>query len=296
MKKRLFLLLAAFTVFFALNAHQPVWSKDFDSINISNPTFHDIALVIDCVTVKIDDETEDYGSLPFQVVQPITLVKFADINNVTNADTDGTPAHEFFLEQVAHVTQGGTYPITLKGNTGGPYTNYFAVFIDWNQDGIFDPVTEYIGAGTITNSTGINESITLPIQVPMDALEGDTRLRVKKVYDNDYTLSNALLGGGGGQAEDYTVNVSSASAGTEDINALNGDSFYLYPNPVKDILNIKSEKEISEIKIYSVEGKLVKHSKTLVDTVEVSSLDKGVYLLNITLKNGEKATKKFIKE
>ncbi|MDR1876013.1 MAG: T9SS type A sorting domain-containing protein [Flavobacteriaceae bacterium] len=90
--------------------------------------------------------------------------------------------------------------------------------------------------------------------------------------------------------------LSQASLGVDDVTSVNEESVAVYPNPVKDILNIKSEKEVSDITIYSIEGKLVKHSKVSGDTVDVSSLGKGVYLLNITLKDGEKVSRKFIKE
>ena len=65
-------------------------------------------------------------------VEPITLVNFAGINNSSIA-TVGTAAMQDFTAITGTVTPTVTYPIILKGNTDGAYTNFFSVFIDWNS-------------------------------------------------------------------------------------------------------------------------------------------------------------------
>src|SRR5690606_22274430 len=71
-------------------------------------------------------------------VEPITLVNFAGINNPSPAAVGGTIYLEDFTAIVGNVTAGVTYPITVNGNTDGTFTNYFRVFVDWNQNGLFD--------------------------------------------------------------------------------------------------------------------------------------------------------------
>ncbi|WP_111708206.1 VPS10 domain-containing protein [Lutibacter citreus] len=69
----------------------------------------------------------------------------------------------------------------------------------------------------------------------------------------------------------------------------------LFPNPVKDVLFIKGLTKESELKIYSTEGKLLKHYKgVLKNNIDLSSLGSGVYLYSI-MKNSEKKSGKFIK-
>ena len=76
---------------------------------------------------------------------------------------------------------------------------------------------------------------------------------------------------------------------TEDFSILN---MKLYPNPVKDILNIDA-KNIDWIKIYDVSGKLVKtFSKQ--SKINISELPKGNYLTEIS-ENGKISKQKFIK-
>ena len=148
----------------------------------------------------------DYGTN----VEPISLVSIAEINNVTDAAVNGSPSHEDFTALTANLTLGEAYDITFEGNTGGNYDNSYTVFIDFNQNDILDDAGEVFGfEDVITNSNGTDgQSYTGSIAIPADALEGDTRMRVKKVYASDSYLDPCVEGGFGyGQAEDYTVNL-----------------------------------------------------------------------------------------
>lgn len=74
----------------------------------------------------------------------------------------------------------------------------------------------------------------------------------------------------------------------------------IYPNPVKDMLNIQlpSNMKGGVAHIYDLSGKLIKTEqiKTGVTSLQVSSINKGVYIVDIKLNDGTKVTKKFIKE
>lgn len=144
-------------------------------------------------------------------VEPITLVNFAGINNTSDA-TAGTAngttifAHEDYTAIIGNVTAGSTYPITLKGNTDGPYTTNLRVYIDWNQNNDFTDAGESYNIGTIVGSTGVDAvELVGSIVVPPNALAGNTRMRVIKRF-NGYGTS-CQTGSGFGQAEDYTVTV-----------------------------------------------------------------------------------------
>ncbi len=74
------------------------------------------------------------------------------------------------------------------------------------------------------------------------------------------------------------------------------NKFQIYPNPVKDILNIKSLEPISDYEIYSLDGrKLIKGNKVNDSKIDVSNLTKGNYLIKFQTK-GKEQTAKFIKE
>lgn len=142
-------------------------------------------------------------------VEPITLVQFAGINNSSTATAAlASGAHEDYTTIFGSVSAGSSYPITLKGNTDGNFTNRFMVFADWNQDGDFADVNEaYTITQTILNSTGVDAIFASQVlTVPGNALVGNTRMRVKKIYGTtDYT--DPCLGAGYGQVEDYSLTV-----------------------------------------------------------------------------------------
>ncbi|HRP89397.1 MAG TPA: S8 family serine peptidase [Edaphocola sp.] len=164
-------------------------------------------------------------------VEPITLVNFEGINNSSSATINGTPPLEDFKSLVANVTQGSTYPITVKGNTDGNYTNKITVFIDWNQDGTFDPINEKYFIGDIVNSTGLDTKMANGnITIPNSSLIGITRMRVMKKYSTEATPCNA---NGWGQAEDYTLNVSAPAP-------IHLEYFKGYSQKTKNYLNWKS--------------------------------------------------------
>lgn len=138
----------------------------------------------------------------------ITNVTFAGINNTTSGT--GGPYTDYTSGTAAAVIQGSTYPITVKVNTGGSYTNYQTVWIDWNQNGSFADAGETYQIGTATNVTnGSSSSCPYSITVPPGATLGSTRMRVQSKY-NSYNTSSCETGFDG-EVEDYTVVVSSAS-------------------------------------------------------------------------------------
>jgi len=123
---------------------------------------------------------------------------------------------------------------------------------------------------------------------------------------NDYVGSIVLHSDGkifvGGNFTTYQDSNESASLialhsetnlATENFTNANGVS--LYPNPVKDILNIDllDNTSISSVKIYDLQGKLLLEKAS--NDIDVSSLSAGLYLIKIATEKGE-FTKKFIKE
>ncbi len=140
-------------------------------------------------------------------IEPITLVNFGTINNTSPAALGGT-AHEDFTAMSTTVTPTVPYTITLKGNTGGPYTTYLRVFVDWNQDGDLTDPGESYDIGTIVSSTGVDDiELSGIITPPADALAGSTRMRVTKKFSAYVADPCQSTSSGYGQAEDYTLNV-----------------------------------------------------------------------------------------
>lgn len=272
-------------------------------VNNSNDKF---LLLVDNIKVDytfIEPPVSYCGPLSFTGIfggnndEPITLVNFAGINNTSSNETYVGNFHEFFLNQTATVTQGQTYPITLKGNTAGDYESSFAVFIDWNQNGSLDDAGEvYEVTQTIENSTGTDAIQAVhSIVVPANAMTGNTRMRVKKIFgtiDDNPNLIDPCIGSSYGQAEDYTVNVVASNLAVSDVIKKN-TFFKVYPNPVTDVVTIDSQVKVKSINIFDIAGRSVLNSdaNSTKFNVNLSRLSPGTYIVTANTENGSESVK-----
>ncbi|MCB0465198.1 MAG: T9SS type A sorting domain-containing protein [Aequorivita sp.] len=78
--------------------------------------------------------------------------------------------------------------------------------------------------------------------------------------------------------------------GTEDFSA---DTFSVYPNPVKDMLNIKSSTAIDNVTVYDLLGKVVlqENPGKISPSINMSNLTSGSYLVKVTIGNSSKTVK-----
>jgi hypothetical protein len=74
-------------------------------------------------------------------------------------------------------------------------------------------------------------------------------------------------------------------------------AFAVYPNPAKEVLNIKNVESLNNCKasIYSIDGKLIKSSVIENSSIPVQHLTKGTYIIKIQDKAGKQYSAKFIK-
>lgn len=89
---------------------------------------------------------------------------------------------------------------------------------------------------------------------------------------------------------DFLFGAPSAVDETEADNAIT-----LYPNPASDILNIKSDVEFSRAMVTNIAGQTFQLPVTE-NTVDVTSLANGLYIINLTTENGTVERAKFVKE
>ncbi|WP_432671658.1 GEVED domain-containing protein [Flavobacterium sp. SM2513] len=165
--------------------------------------------------------TADYCSVEASAssYEYITNVTFSDINNTTA----GISGYNNYTSQIAEVTQGEEASIEV---TISPDSNDFlSVFIDWNQDQVFDAVTEtYI----LAEGTSLTDPFTMNINIPNDAAVGQTRMRVMLNWGQ---APNSCQNISYGEIEDYTINV--IEAVTEYCSAEASNSNYDYISNVK---------------------------------------------------------------
>lgn len=122
------------------------------------------------------------------------------LSNITNNGTS-TGSYNPYLSQSASALMGSTVNFSLTTNSQFVYR---AIYIDWNQDGAFDEVTEKAYTGNYATVTGT--TVTGSFTVPLTAMPGNTRMRVRSSYYLGATM-NACNNLSAGEAEDYTFTV-----------------------------------------------------------------------------------------
>ncbi|MDC8103854.1 reprolysin-like metallopeptidase [Chryseobacterium sp. PTM-20240506] len=208
-------------------------------------------------------------------------VKFGTINNTST----GTAGYENFTSVSTNVTRGTAYTISITPVwTSTVYSEAYAVYIDYNQNGVFTDSGELVWTKSGSTTTPVTGSITIPASAAL----GSTRMRVMMQYSSIPSSSCGTYTYG--QVEDYTVNIGSTSKG----DILGGNNMLtdikLYPNPVKNILNV-SNTTSEEYKIFDMTGKLINSGKLERGSVNVNNLVKGAYMIQI----GE-ISRRFIKD
>lgn len=75
-----------------------------------------------------------------------------------------------------------------------------------------------------------------------------------------------------------------------------GSDLNIYPNPVKDQILLKSEKEFTSYSVYNMAGQMVASEKISGKSLNVSRLPLGNYVIKLTDKNGNVESAPFIKK
>lgn len=128
----------------------------------------------------------------------IDLVEFNSINN--NSGSDG--GYGDFTTISTSVNAGQSYGITLTpAFSGQSYTEFFRVWIDYNQDGDFDDADELAYESDATSTT-VNGTIA----IPASAMNGSTRMRVYMLFDTAPSPCTTTPDNFG-EVEDYCITI-----------------------------------------------------------------------------------------
>lgn len=131
----------------------------------------------------------------------ISNVKLGTIDNAS-----ASVGYEDYTAVSTDLEVGGSY--TMEVSVGMPtgYDQYVSVYIDWNQDYIFDEAPVELG---FCNAGG-GCMVTGTIEVPANAPLGSTTMRVIENYNA--VAGDPCINAQYGETEDYSINVVAAAA------------------------------------------------------------------------------------
>ncbi len=222
-------------------------------------------------------------------------IDYVSIGGITNT-TGANGGYGDFTALTGNLPYGSNTILFSAGFSGSAYTEYWKIWIDYNQNGTFD-ASELMVSGSSSSSANLTSTFT----VPTSALAGATRMRVSMKYNAAQTSCETFSYG---EVEDYTVNIGGAAinsfAGSGNAIELGNENpiydFNMYPNPTRSILNIRmSDSRVGTYRMLNFIGQEVDAGKLSDMELNVSKLSAGAYILEIN--DGQKLlTKQFIKK
>ena len=205
-------------------------------------------------------------------------------NSASGCSTDG---YGNFTTMTTDLEQGGIYDLTI---TTGYSNQYIRVWIDFNDDYVFDTNSdELILDNHLIAAVGTS---TIQVTIPSDATLGSHVMRAKANW-NSIVPDDACEVTSYGETEDYTVNIVE-SLGIDDVELAD---LRIYPNPVDgNYVTIKSPiGGDKQIELFDINGRRVLSTIITGDTLDISSINTGFYMVEVTI-NGYKKVSKLIIE
>ncbi len=170
-------------------------------------------------------------------------------------------------------------------------TEYYAVWIDFNQDSDFSDAGELV-----TTASRVKGNVTRTITIPENAVTGTTRMRVSMKRTGVPTTCEIFSAG---EVEDYLITIDNAKSGGFTEFTESTPSLKIFPNPANRLLNLQLGEvgDQAKLAIYNMNGQmmLMQTIRDIVTQVDVESLPAGLYI--VLVNNGNTIYReKFLKD
>jgi len=106
-----------------------------------------------------------------------------------------------------------------------------------------------------------------------------------------YTFGVAAIDNSGNKSTASTVE---ATVGGNSINTASEQQFIVFPNPAANYIILNNAKLIKSVEIADVLGKVVLSTNSISDKIDVSHLNKGIYLVRVSFISSKLVTEKLI--
>jgi len=213
----------------------------------------------------------------------IDLVSFSGINRTSGSNG----GYIFISSPSASVVRGRNYTLSYSAGFRSGYSarQYWKVFIDWNNNGLFTDAGETVVNRNSTSAATLSTTIT----VPSTAVLGTVRMRVSMKWNSTQTACETFSYG---EVEDYNVIINSARE-IEGFVPVSFNPFTVYPNPASESIKMHLPLEELEggymLQITDLAGRTMKtmQGDNLLDLTEagisVDRLQPGLYILSGTI-------------
>ncbi len=200
--------------------------------------------------------------------------------------------------------EGSTFSLTITPGFGAfKFQAHYGMWIDYNGDGDFDDAGEFVARARSANA------ISGKIRIPYNTVRSATRMRIAMSLTGYPVSCGSFVYG---ETEDYCIVLSGSSGSNsgkspgkqedisqatfKDLQILEPSQFSVYPNPASDEIFLADDLEIQRLRIYGIDGRLVREYDHPDHRLDISDLHEGLYLLRIVDSEGLEITEKLIKQ
>ena len=216
-------------------------------------------------------------------------------------DTDGENGYSVYTgnvsvncqdeacDYITDLAQGETYDVTVETGYG---SQWVTIWIDFNDDYEYTEDEKIVTDYVIADGSGTGDhSATFPAVIPADANLGEHTLRVRTNWQA--SSGDPCEAYSYGETEDYAVVVTEALS----INDVELADLRIYPNPVDgNYVTIKSPIGGDKyVELFDINGRRVLATTISGDMLDISSINTGFYMVEVTV-NGYKKVSKLIIE
>ena len=181
---------------------------------------------------------------------------------------------------------GAAYNISFTpGYSGTNFTERYKLWIDMDQNGVFDTSDELI-----SNISGVG-IVSGMLFIPSTTISGITKMRIAMNGTGAPTICADEGGNIYGEYEDYCVFVGDNTTVSE----FSTRKPTLFPNPSSGLVSILTDDIIESISIFDMSGKLVTTINNPIDNqLSIENFESGVYNIQLIV-NGKISQQKLIK-
>ncbi|MFI1745306.1 pectate lyase family protein [Thalassobellus sediminis] len=250
------------------------WGGDATDANISDLTGSGLSSIKD-----IPNKTITISGIPTETIS----------YSVTTSGTAGTPVTQSGTitvgvinssDQIHNFTESGKTS-TFYSITGNLSTSKGTV----NYNGL--TLTQCLKIESSTNISFTTTSESTLILVFNEGFSGEIKINGTSHNINNGLLTLTIAADSYVITKDVTANLYymsvTNSLGLDDLKAT---KLILYPNPVTNTLHLSSKSKIEKVEIYSLLGVFVKKIEDHIETIDMSHLSKGSYLIKAYTNQG----------
>ncbi len=130
-------------------------------------------------------------------------VTVGSMSNSTGQPNSSQYYFDYYSQLGASATAGSNVNVSLRAGSGN--ASRFAIYIDWNKDGVFSAAEQMLLTGTVNSTATFNGSIAIP------AAQATGVYRMRIVGDISFVTIDPCQLQYSGEVEDYAFSVVSAS-------------------------------------------------------------------------------------